>query len=441
MAAMSDTARALRQRIEERSARVGVIGLGYVGLPLAVAFGKAGFPVTGVDVDPRRVECLRAGESPIVDVTSDDLATLVAADRLTITQDSAALAEADALIICVPTPLGKHKEPDITHIVAAAEAVARILRPGHLVVLESTTYPGTTQEVLLPRFAARGLRVGEEFFLAFSPERIDPGNRRYDLRMIPKVVGGVTPACGELTRLLYSQVIDHVVPVSGPQVAEMVKLFENIFRSVNIALVNELAIMCRRLGLSVWEVIDAAATKPFGLLPFYPGPGIGGHCIPVDPYYLSWKARLAGYEPKFMSFADEINSQMPAYVVQIVADALNERGKALRGAKILILGVAYKAGVGDTRESPALEILELLLAKGAQVAFADPYIPALSLNGRQLTAVPWDSVELPSRDLVLILTNHPEFDYEQVVRESVLVVDTRNATGRVSVPRPNVITL
>jgi UDP-N-acetyl-D-glucosamine dehydrogenase len=441
MAVMNDLARALRQRIEERSARVGVIGLGYVGLPLAVAFGKVGFAVTGVDVDLRKIECLRAGESPIEDVTSDDLATLVAAERLTVTRDSAALAEADALIICVPTPLGKHKEPDITHIVAAAEAVARILRPGQLVVLESTTYPGTTQEVLLPRFAARGLSVGEEFFLAFSPERLDPGNPRYDLRMIPKVVGGVTPACGELTRLLYSQIVDQVVPVSGPQVAEMVKLFENIFRSVNIALVNELAIMCRRLGLSVWEVVDAAATKPFGLLPFYPGPGIGGHCIPVDPYYLSWKARLAGYEPKFMNFADEINSQMPAYVVQIVTDALNERGKALRGAKVLVLGVAYKAGVGDTRESPALEIMELLLTKGAQVAFTDPHVPTLALNGRSLTAVPWVAVDLPSRDLVLILTNHPEFDYEQVVRDSVLVVDTRNATGRVSAPHPNVITL
>ena len=260
--------------------------------------------------------------------------------------------------------------------------------------------------------------------------------------MIPKVVGGVTPACGELTCLLYSQIIDQVVPVSGPQVAEMVKLFENIFRSVNIALVNELAIMCRRLGLSVWEVIAAAATKPFGFMPFSPGPGIGGHCLPVDPYYLSWKARLAGYEPKFMTFADEINSQMPAYVVQIVADALNERGKALRGARILVLGVAYKAGLGDTRESPALEILELLLAKGAQVAFTDPHVPTLTLNGKTpLTSIQWEALDLPSRDLVLILTNHPEFDYEQVVRESVLVVDTRNATGRVRAPRPHVITL
>jgi len=441
MAGMDGMAEALEQRVKDRSARLGVIGLGYVGLPLAVAFGKAGFPVTGVDVDPKRVERLQAGESPVEDVESDELATLVAADRLTVTRNSKMLAEADAIIICVPTPLGKHKEPDITHIVAAAEAVAAILRPGHLVVLESTTYPGTTQEVLLPRFAARGLRVGEDFFLSFSPERIDPGNKKFDLRMIPKVVGGVTPACGRLTRLLYSQIIDQVVPVSGPRVAEMVKLFENIFRSVNIALVNELAIMCRRLGLSVWEVIDAAATKPFGLLPFYPGPGIGGHCIPVDPYYLSWKARLAGYEPRFMNFADEINRQMPLYVVQMVGEALEQRGKMLRGADILVLGVAYKAGVGDTRESPALEILEHLIDKGAQVAFIDPHVPVLALNGKSLVSVRGEALDLPSRDLVLILTDHPEFDYERVVRESALVVDTRNATGRVSTPRPHVITL
>jgi len=441
MAGMDGMAEALEQRVKDRSARLGVIGLGYVGLPLAVAFGKAGFPVTGVDVDPKRVERLQAGESPVEDVESGELATLVAADRLTVTRNSKMLAEADAIIICVPTPLGKHKEPDITHIVAAAEAVAAILRPGHLVVLESTTYPGTTQEVLLPRFAARGLRVGEDFFLSFSPERIDPGNKKFDLRMIPKVVGGVTPACGRLTRLLYSQIIDQVVPVSGPRVAEMVKLFENIFRSVNIALVNELAIMCRRLGLSVWEVIDAAATKPFGLLPFYPGPGIGGHCIPVDPYYLSWKARLAGYEPRFMNFADEINRQMPLYVVQMVGEALEQRGKMLRGADILVLGVAYKAGVGDTRESPALEILEHLIDKGAQVAFIDPHVPVLALNGKSLVSVRGEALDLPSRDLVLILTDHPEFDYERVVRESALVVDTRNATGRVSTPRPHVITL
>ncbi|MGH7262981.1 MAG: nucleotide sugar dehydrogenase, partial [Candidatus Rokuibacteriota bacterium] len=290
------------------------------------------------------------------------------------------------------------------------------------------------------RFTARGLSVGEEFFLAFSPERIDPGNKRFDLRAIPKIVGGSTPSCAELTRLLYGQIIDRVVPVSGPQTAEMVKLFENIFRSVNIALANELAIMCRRLGISVWEVIEAAATKPFGFLPFYPGPGIGGHCIPVDPYYLSWKARLAGYEPKFMAFADEINRQMPAYVVQLAADALNERGKAVRGAKILALGVAYKAGVGDVRESPALEILETLLAKGARISYVDPHVPRLALGQHQLVAVPWQSADLASQDLVLILTHHTEFDMRRVGREAPLVVDTRNATGSLG-PRPNIIRL
>jgi UDP-N-acetyl-D-glucosamine dehydrogenase len=438
--AVSDWSQRLRQRLEERSGQVGIIGLGYVGLPLAVAFGKAGFSVIGVDVDAERVARLRAGESQVEDVGSDDLATLVASGRLAMTTEAAALSEADAIIICVPTPLGKSKEPDISHIVAAADAVAKILRPGQLVVLESTTYPGTTEEVLLPRFAARGFTVGEEFFLAFSPERIDPGNKRYDLRAIPKVVGGVTPRCLELTRVLYGQVADRVVPVSGPQAAEMVKLFENIFRSVNIALVNELAMMCRRLGLSVWEVIEAAATKPFGYMPFYPGPGIGGHCIPVDPYYLCWRARLAGYEPKFMAFADEVNHQMPAYVVQIAADALNERGRAVRGARILVLGVAYKPGIGDVRESPALEILETLLAKGARVSYADPHVPALAVGGLRMTGEPWQSVNLASQDLVLILTNHPEFDWHRVAAESPLVVDTRNATGFLG-PRPNILLL
>ncbi len=437
---MSPHSQRLRQALEQRSARVGIIGLGYVGLPLAVAFGKAGFSVIGVDVDADRVARLRLGESPVEDVGSDELATLVAASRLAITTDTSALTAADAILICVPTPLGKSKEPDISHIVAAANAVASILRPGQLVVLESTTYPGTTEEVLLPRFTARGLAAGEEFFLAFSPERIDPGNKRFDLRQIPKIVGGITPACVELTRLLYTQIIDRVVPVSGPQTAEMVKLFENIFRSVNIALANELAIMCRRLGISVWEVIEAAATKPFGFLPFYPGPGIGGHCIPVDPYYLSWKARLAGYEPKFMAFADEINRQMPAYVVQLAADALNERGRAVRGAKILALGVAYKAGVGDVRESPALEILETLLAKGARIAYVDPHVPRLTLGQHQLLAVPWQSADLASQDLVLVLTNHPEFDMRRVGGEAPLVVDTRNATGFLG-PQPHIIRL
>jgi len=331
---MTSTAEALTQRLAATPI-VGLIGLGYVGLPLAVAFAESGATVIGLDVDPTRVARVRAGESFVEDVPTSTLAGLVTAGRLTATDDVAALKDVDAILICVPTPLGKSKEPDISYIVSAADAVAGVIRRGQLVVLESTTYPGTTQEILLPRFQARGLRAGEDFFLAFSPERIDPGNRRYTLREIPKVVGGLTPACRELAATLYARITRQVVPVSGPETAEMVKLFENTFRSVNIALVNEFAIMCRRLGISVWEVIGAAATKPFGFMPFYPGPGLGGHCLPSDPHYLSWRVRLEGYEPRFIAFADEINRQMPTYVVQLITDALNERGRAVRGARIL----------------------------------------------------------------------------------------------------------
>ncbi|MBI4241048.1 MAG: nucleotide sugar dehydrogenase [Candidatus Rokubacteria bacterium] len=441
MRVMSEIARELRLRFEQRSATVGIVGLGYVGLPLVIAFGKAGFRVLGVDADPARVTRLQSGDSPIEDVSSSTLVELLRSGRFTVNSHAELLTQADAILICVPTPLGKSKEPDISYIVAAADAVARILHPGQLVILESTTYPGTTEEVLLPRFQARGLTVGREFFLAFSPERIDPGNKHYDLSRIPKVVGAVTPTCVELARILYSQIIEQVVLVSSPQVAEMVKLFENVFRSVNIALVNELALLCRRLGLSVWEVIEAAATKPFGYMPFYPGPGIGGHCIPTDPYYLSWRARLAGHEPRFITFADEINQQMPGYVVQLAADALNDRGKHVRGATILVLGVAYKPGVGDTRESPAVEIMELLRAKGAKVAYVDPHVPEFTLGQECLTSLSWETVDLTAWDLVLILTNHPEFDPKRVVREATLVLDTRNATGGEPGPLPHVIRL
>jgi UDP-N-acetyl-D-glucosamine dehydrogenase len=393
-----------------------------------------------VDLDPRRVAAVRSGESFVEDVPTETLRPLVQAGRLGATDDIAALREADAIVICVPTPLGKSKEPDISFIVSAADAVAGIIRRGQLVVLESTTYPGTTQEILLPRFAARGLTAGQDFFLAFSPERIDPGNRRFTLRDIPKVVGGLTPACRELAAALYARVSKEIVPVSGPETAEMVKLFENTFRSVNIALVNEFAIMCRRLGISVWEVIGAAATKPFGFMPFYPGPGLGGHCLPSDPHYLSWKVRLEGYEPRFITFADEINRRMPAYVVQMVADALNERGRAVRGARILVLGVAYKANVADTRDSPALEIIESLLAKGAAVAYHDPFVPTLMVDRVELASVPWSGLELGDRDVVLILTAHGAYDWGAIVRESRLVIDTRNATGGVP-PAPHVIRL
>jgi UDP-N-acetyl-D-glucosamine dehydrogenase len=419
----------LEERLKSRSATVGVVGLGYVGLPLAVAFARAGFRVIGVDADPVRTALLAGGTSPVEDVPAALLAPLVQSGRLAIHSAPDALGEADAIVICVPTPLGKSKEPDISFIVAAADGVARVLRPGGLVVLESTTYPGTTDEVLLPRLSRGGLRVGEEFFLGFSPERIDPGNQTWGLSRIPKVVGGVTPACRHLIETLYGQIIDQVVPVSSTQVAEMVKLFENTFRSVNIALVNELAIMCRRLGMSAWEVIGAAATKPFGFMAFYPGPGIGGHCLPSDPHYLSWRTRLAGYEAKFIAFADEINGGMPRYVVQLATDALNDQAKAVRGSRILALGVAYKAGVGDIRESPALEIIEDLLARGAHLEYADPRVPQIQVGGQLLKSVAWAQADLSAYDLVVLLTAHPEFEAARLVRDARLVLDTRNATG------------
>jgi len=436
---MTSTAATLKQRLASNPT-VGLIGLGYVGLPLAVAFAESGATVVGVDLDARRVAAVRAGESFIEDVPTEPLARLVRAGRLSAHDDVEVLKDADAIVICVPTPLGKSKEPDISFIVGAADAVAGIIRAGQLVVLESTTYPGTTTEVLLPRFQARGLTVGRDVFLAFSPERIDPGNRQWTLRDIPKVVGGVTEACRDMAATLYARVTGQVVPVSGPETAEMVKLFENTFRSVNIALVNEFAIMCRRLGLSVWEVIAAASTKPFGFMPFYPGPGLGGHCLPSDPHYLSWKVRLEGYEPRFITFADEINRRMPGYVVQLVADALNDRSRALRGARILVLGVAYKAGVADVRDSPALEIIDGLLAKGAAVAYHDPYVPAVTIGAVTLESLPWSEVGLASQDVVLVLTAHAGYDWAAIVRDAPLVIDTRNATGTLP-PASHVIRL
>ncbi|HTO12516.1 MAG TPA: nucleotide sugar dehydrogenase [Candidatus Binatia bacterium] len=436
---MNETARALRARLAGRPT-VGIIGLGYVGLPLAVAFADSGAGVIGVDLDPQRVAAIRAGRSFIEDVPTPALGALVAAGRLGAADDVAALKDCDAIVICVPTPLGKSKEPDISFIVSAADAVAAIIRPGQLVVLESTTYPGTTQEILLPRFEARGIVAGEDFFLAFSPERIDPGNTRYTLRDIPKVVGGLTEACGELVATLYGR-ITTVVPVSSPETAEMVKLFENTFRSVNIALVNEFAIMCRKLGISVWEVVAAAATKPFGFMPFYPGPGLGGHCLPSDPYYLSWKVRLEGYEPRFITFADEINRRMPAYVVELVTEALNERERAVRGSRILILGVAYKPNVADTRDSPALEILDTLRLKGARVEYHDPMVEWIGAGGERRRSVDWSTLDLAAWDVVLVLTAHAWYDWPAIVRGARLVIDTRNATGALQPQPSNVIRL
>ena len=421
---------ALKKRLLE-SPTVGVIGLGYVGLPLAVAFGESGATVIGVDLDPRRTTAVAGGASVTEDIASDRVRALVASDRLRVSGEVGPLKDADAVIICVPTPLGKSRQPDISYIERATEDVARVLRPGQLIVLESTTYPGTTQEVLRPRLEASGLVAGRDFFLAFSPERIDPGSRTHRLENIAKVVGGTTPECLELVTTLYARIVEKVVPVSTVDTAEMVKVFENTFRAVNIALVNELAIMCRRLGISVWEVIAAAATKPFGFMPFYPGPGLGGHCLPSDPHYLSWRLRLDGYEPKFISFADDINLRMPGYVVQLVVDALNDRERSVRGARVLIVGVSYKPNVGDTRDSPAFEIVETLQRKGATVAYYDPHVASFPVRGVALPSVDLAETDLSAWDVILILTAHEGCDWKRIVREGALVIDTRNATGEV----------
>jgi len=431
----------LTERLCTRTARVSVVGQGYVGLPLAVELGRVGFSVSGLDTNPDRIAALNAGHPHTPDVDRQELVALRQADRYTATTDFATLSDSDVVIICVPTPLRKSKDPDISYVLAAATETAAHFRPGQLVILESTTYPGTTEELLLPLFEARGAVVGENFFLAFSPERIDPGNRNFKLRDIPKVVGGVTPTCSRLAALLYRQIVDKVVEVSSPKVAELAKLYENVFRNVNIALANEFALMCRRLDVNTREVIEAAATKPFGFLPFYPGPGIGGHCIPIDPGYLAWKMRLNGYEARFIHLADEINRAMPAYVVGLVAEELNKRRQAMNGARILVLGVAYKRGVGDTRESPALEVLADLRQRGAEISYADPYVPSLTVGGAVYEAVALTDAHLTAADCVVILTDHPEFDYRRVVARASLVVDTRNATWGIPSPVGRVIVL
>ena len=424
----------LNQRIETRTARLAIVGQGYVGLPVAVEFAATGFSVTGLDTDPDRVAALSFGRSCSPDVTNTDLMALLREGRYQATTDFGVLERSDVVIICVPTPLRKSKDPDIACVVAAGEAVAARFRPGQLVVLESTTYPGTTDELLLPMFRARRARIGEDLFLAFSPERIDPGNSIFKVRDIPKVVGGVTPACTRLAAALYSTVVPRVHEVSSPKVAELAKLYENVFRNVNIALANEFALMCQRLEVSTKEVIDAAATKPFGFMPFYPGPGIGGHCIPVDPLYLSWKMRLNGYEARFIALADDINRAMPGHVVTVVIEVLNDIGRPLKGARILVLGVAYKRGVGDTRESPAHEIISSLLRRGADVAYADPHVPTFQIEGTELKAVDLTDEIVRQADCTLILTDHREFDFRRIVELAPLVVDTRNATWGITAP-------
>src|SRR5262245_34296714 len=417
----------LSGRIADHTARLTIIGQGYVGLPLAVEFAKAGFVVSGLDVDPDRVAALATGRSHVPDVRSEDIQALLRAGRYQATGEPGVLADSDAVLICVPTPLRKSKDPDMSYVVAASREVAARFRPGQLIILESTTYPGTTEEILLPLFEERAARIGEDLFLAFSPERIDPGNPTFKVKDIPKVVGGLTPACTRLATELYRQIVPRVHEVSSPRVAELAKLYENVFRNVNIALANEFSLMCRHLGVSTREVINAAATKPFGFMPFYPGPGIGGHCIPVDPLYLSWRMRLAGYEARFISLADDINRAMPAHVLSLVSEALNEAGRALKAARVLVLGVAYKRGIGDTRESPAYEIIASLRRKGAHVSYADPHVPTFTVEGVELKAVEPTDEELRVADCVLIVADHPEFDYSAVAREGRLIVDTRNS--------------
>lgn len=419
----------LRRKIESRQARVGIAGLGYVGLPLAAEFARAGFSVTGIDIDRGKVDALGRGESYVKDVSPAVLKPLVKNGSLRTTTDFSAVAGLDTVNIAVPTPLRKTKDPDMSYIVNACQEILRHVHPGMLIILESTTYPGTTEELLLPMFEKAGLKVGEDFFLCFSPERVDPGNPKYQTRNIPKVVGGITPACTEMGALFYSQAIDRVIPVSSTRVAEMVKLLENTFRMINIGLVNEIALMCNCIGINVWEVIDAAATKPFGFMPFYPGPGLGGHCIPIDPFYLSWKTKQAGIEARFIELAGYINGQMPHFVVDKVQNALNDHCKPLKGSRVHVLGVAYKRDIEDVRESPALDIIHLLGQRGAIVTYSDPFVPRLRAGG--FLSSDMDSISpdegVSQSDCVVIVTNHQAFDYRRIIERSKLIVDTRNA--------------
>ena len=417
----------LIRKAERREALFGIIGLGYVGLPLAVELARAGYKVLGYDVNQRVVEGLNAGKSHIKDVKDADLREILAAGRFEATTDGTRLAEPDAISICVPTPLSKYKDPDVSFIVAATEAVKATLRRGQAIILESTTYPGTTREIMLPALESTGLTVGDDFFLAFSPERVDPGNAKYHTRNTPKVVGGITEACRQVCCALYQPAIDTLVPVSSTEAAELVKLLENTFRSVNIGLVNEMAIVCDKLDVDVWEVIEAAATKPFGFMKFTPGPGLGGHCIPIDPHYLAWKMRGLNYKTRFIDIAGEVNSEMPLFWVRKAIDTLNMNGKAMRDARILVVGVAYKKDIDDMRESPALDIIKLLEQYGAAVSYHDPYVPALEENGHKFASVPLTAQALAAADCVLIVTDHTSLDYDLIRTHAKLTVDTRHA--------------
>jgi UDP-N-acetyl-D-glucosamine dehydrogenase len=429
------------ERITNRQARVGIIGLGYVGLPLAIELARAGLQVTGIDTDAQRVKALNAGRSFIPDVSDATLASAVGPGLLAATSDYAVLREMDAVIICVPTPLGKSKDPDISYVVSAVDGIMQHAHTDMLVVLESTTYPGTTEELLLPRILSAGYKVGENFFLAFSPERTDPANRRFGVRNTPKVIGGVTPRCARVAETLYRCAIDEIVPVSSPGTAEMVKLLENTFRAVNIGLVNEMALICDKLGLDIWEVIEAASTKPYGFMPFYPGPGLGGHCLPIDPLYLSWKLKTLHYNARFIELADDVNTGMPRHVVERVTEALNAHRKAVNGSRILVLGVAYKRDVNDVRESPAFEIIETLMSKGGRVSYHDPYVPHLAHDSFALDSISLDEAALSAFDCVVVVTDHSTYDWEWIATHVRLVVDTRNALRDVPAAQAEVVKL
>ncbi len=426
-------------KLKTKSAQIGIIGLGYVGLPLAVALAAEDFPITGVDLSKQKVEQVNSGDSYISDVASARLADAVENKRLSATTDLGRLADLDVVVICVPTPISRSKTPDLSYVVRAAEDVARHIHNGQLIVLESTTYPGTTEEVVLPLLERSGLKVGQDFYLAFSPERVDPGNKNFSLRNTPKVIGGVTPQCTAVASLLYGFVADEIIEVSSPQVAETTKLFENVFRNVNIALVNELTILCRKMGISAYEVVEAASTKPFGFMRFNPGPGVGGHCIPVDPYYLAAKAKEFDFHSKFIESAGEVNENMPYFVADLVAEALNQHGKATKGSKVLILGVAYKKDINDVRETPAVRVIKSLKEKGATVIYNDPYVETINVNETLMVSKPLSGKLLNSADCTVILTNHSSYDYREIVRESRLVVDTRAATKDIKNNRAKIV--
>ena len=419
---------ALKTKLQQRDATAAVIGLGYVGLPLALEIASAGFKVVGIDLDQNKIARLKEGQSYIGDVSNKTIADAIKTGRFTPSLDFSSLHDVDTVSICVPTPLSKSRDPDISFILSATEKIRKYLHAGQLIVLESTTYPGTTDELILPELESSGLRVGKDFFLAFSPERIDPGNTAFNTHNTPKIVGGITAECTEIAHVFYSQFIERVIPVSSTKCAEMVKLLENTFRSVNIGMVNELALMCDVLGVDVYEVIDAAATKPFGFIPFYPGPGLGGHCIPIDPHYLAWKLKALNFQARFIGLAAEINGMMPSVVTTLVGEGLNRFSKSIRGSKVLILGVAYKKNVSDCRESPALDVMRMLIEKGAILSYNDPFVTTLKMNGNTLKSVELTSTNIESQDCIIILTDHSTYDFRRIIDASKLVVDTRNAT-------------